>query len=375
VKALIDRYRPLVARLKASSQLRVVDTHVHAADVMNVVGLASYTRRPDGQRWTVDGAAAVQPRLDRADLMARLRYSRLRRRLEAVAFTRLPRMVCSTIRGGFAEIGLPRLKRELAASGVDAVVLLTLPPNSSIDAVHPIYGSPPEVIYLGSVDVHGIAADDVPATLARQQREHGIVGIKLHPNLQGFYPLPEDNPEPVAHALHRVYEAAGKLGLYVLLHGGRSHLIPATLQAAGHPRDRARPDCAVLERYCDAAGRSQLLDRYRCRFVLAHLASAGVRPSWRRLADMAARYPHLSLDTSGMWSGTIARAVELLGASRLLFGSDGLYNLLLLELVACVKGVERGSTRDRFEENAMQVLGANFARLVARSAIGPAVRP
>jgi predicted TIM-barrel fold metal-dependent hydrolase len=171
----------------------------------------------------------------------------------------------------------------------------------------------------------------------------------------------------MAEVLDRVYSAAAEQGLYVLLHAGRTHLLPATLQSAGHSRVPAvaRTDCAVLERYCDAAGHSQLFEHYRCRFVLAHLACLGVkRPDWSRLAAMVERYPHVSVDTCGVWSGHIAHAVELLGADRVLFGSDGLYNLQLLELVSCLEGVEKASGT-RFEEHAAQILGGNFARMIS----------
>jgi predicted TIM-barrel fold metal-dependent hydrolase len=354
----------VVDALKRRCQLRVVDSHVHATDVLNVIDLRSYRR--SGSIWALGEQTYRPDDLEKIDLLASLEHNRWQQALERVAFRLLPGVVNSAIRHSYAFIGEQRIRDELSASGVDAVVLLTLAPVGAIDEVHPFYGAADHLHYLGSIDLHAIDADEVAPELQRQQEAFGILGIKLHPNLQGFYPDPDHNPPPLGERLHRVYSAAEKLGLYVLLHAGASLLLHPSYQIDRYPQIAAAggPRYGLLERFCDETGRSRLFDAYRCRFVLAHMGHFGVQGQDRRLFRLAERYPRILFDTAVTTPQLVARFVEEVGADQLLFGSDGLYNRLLAELIGCLKGIEEGSAGDRFEENAVKVLGGNFERLI-----------
>lgn len=360
----IRRWREVVYSLKTRCQLRVIDSHVHATDVMNVIDVRSY--RKSGSIWALGEQSYHPDDLEKIDLLASLERSRLQLTLERVAFRLLPGVVNSVVRHSYACIGEQRIRDELSASGVDAVVLLTLAPVSAIDEVQPFYGAPDQVYYLGSVDLHTIEPDEVEPELRRQQQVFGIQGIKLHPNLQGFYPDPEHNPSPLGERLHQVYSAAEKLGLYVLLHGGTTLLVHPRYQTDRFPQITAAggPHFGLLESYCDETGRSRMFDAYGCRFVLAHMGHFGIQGLDQRLFRLAERFPQVLYDTSAASPQLVARFVEAVGADQLLFGSDGLYNRLIAELISCLKGLEEGSAGDRFEENAVKVLGGNFERLI-----------
>jgi hypothetical protein len=163
-----------------------------------------------------------------------------------------------------------------------------------------------------------------------------------------------------------------------LLHSGRSNILPAAHQTDRFPRGTARAagHFGLLENYCVADGRSRLLEDYHCPFVLAHIGSYAIdEPDYGRIFGLCERYPRVSFDTSNASPRLIARFVERLGAEQLVFGSDGLYNRQLAELVNCLRGIEDGSGKGRFEENATLVLDRNFRRLIHQTANGPTARP
>jgi predicted TIM-barrel fold metal-dependent hydrolase len=333
---------------------------------MNVVDARRY-RAHDGI-WALDDARPYRPQgLSRVHPLARLGHNRWQWRIERLAVRRLPGAAVTAITDAYAHIGPRRIADEGAISGVDAAVLLALSPFCPPDEVHRFYGTSPSLCYLGSIDPHAIDPDAVEGEIRRQRDELGIIGLKLHPNLQAFFPIPSDNPSPIAERLDRTYRAAEKLGLYVLLHSGSSNILPAAHQTERYPQAAARAagHFGPLDRFCDSSGRSRLLDDYRCPFVFAHLGSYGTSdPDYDRIFGLCERYPHVSYDTSNASPRLIARFVDRMGADRLLFGSDGLYNRQVAELVNCLKGIEDGSPKDRFEENAALVLGRNFDRLV-----------
>jgi predicted TIM-barrel fold metal-dependent hydrolase len=341
---------------------------------MNVVDSRRY--REQGGGWALDDARSYRPQnFERVQPLARLGHNRWQWGIERLAMRRLPKAAVAAITDAYAHIGKKRIEDEAKVCGVDAVVLLALSPFCPPDEIHRFYGTSRLLYYLGSIDPHAIDSNRAEDEIRWQQRTLGIIGLKLHPNLQAFHPHPSDNPPPVAERLHRTYKAAEALGLYVLLHSGASNILPAAHQTDRYPEatNRATGRFGLLEHFCDTAGRSRLLEDYECPFVLAHIGSYGVaKPDHDRIFALAERYPHLSFDTSNASPRLIARFVERLGAGQLLFGSDGLYNRQIAELVHCLKGIEDGSRKERFEENATLVLGRNFDRLIGRGREGGA---
>ena len=170
----------------------------------------------------------------------------------------------------------------------------------------------------------------------------------------------------MSERLHETYKAAEDFGLYVQLHAGMSNLLPTGYQTRRHAAYAAAggQHFGLFDHYCDEKGRSRLFESYGGSFVLAHMGSYGVgKPDHAPIVRLAERYPHVFFDTSNCPPPLIADFTRALGASRLIFGSDGLYNRQVAELVNCLDGLERGSGRSDFEENAAAVLGHNFVAL------------
>lgn len=118
------------------------------------------------------------------------------------------------------------LERHAAADGV--TLSINLPVATRVDQVVSINTRMiVENERGGAVRCFGAMHPSYPDPLPELQRlaEHGIRGIKLHPEYQGFFP---DDP-----SLAPLYEACSALGLIVVFHAGRD---PGFREVHGTPR-------------------------------------------------------------------------------------------------------------------------------------------
>jgi hypothetical protein len=115
-------------------------------------------------------------------------------------------------------------------------------------------------------------------------------GVKLHPLLDGYHP---DDP-----AVHPIIELLIERRLPALIHCGHPiFTLPWSIEE-------------LIRRYPEA------------RVILGHMGHGNI-VYINAAIDVAARNPHVYLETSGMPMHTkIAEAVERVGADRVLYGSD-----------------------------------------------------
>ena len=187
--------------------------------------------------------------------------------------------------------------------------------------------------------VRGIRSDpQSPATIEKYVIEHGFKGIKLHNE--------PDLPLKGLLASHPIYRKAAELGVPVLIHGcheeeGLSADLHSELagEASHYP---VRLIAELGRRYPDT------------RFIIAH---AGMM--WVKAFQAAKPYPNVCMDMSGFdpERGIVEKAVEVLGAERVLFGSDAPGRIYAAQLakVLCA---------DISEDDKELALGGNAARLL-----------
>ena len=141
-----------------------------------------------------------------------------------------------------------------------------------------------------SVDPHD---PDAPARL-RAHADAGARGVKLHPEMQRFFP-----DEPGAMAL---YQVCRERALPVVFHAGRSGIEPERIRKF-----------ALMRRYEPAVSAFP-----EVRFVFGH---GGAR-DLERAIPIARAHANVWLGLSSLGVSQIDRALEALGPERLLFGSD-----------------------------------------------------
>ncbi len=181
----------------------------------------------------------------------------------------------------------------LDTAGIDRAAIMTYVdlPGSNPDAIGYIADAvekyPDRLI--GFVRLNPNFRNEARDALDLAVGEHGFRGVKLHPTTTLAH--------PAGDATVALMERCAELGVPVLFHcGDDPYTTPQTIEAAA-----ARvPGCAV---------------------VMGHMGG------YFHVDDAiaaAARQPNLYLETSAMpYPRKIAEAVRVVGASRVLFGSDG----------------------------------------------------
>jgi predicted TIM-barrel fold metal-dependent hydrolase len=252
-----------------------------------------------------------------------------------------------------------RILEEMEASLADKSILLSLDPWAPTENVGKKYSQDTRFMLLGSVDIHNINLSEIESTIKSYVDNYHIVGLKFHPNLQNFKPEPYKNGDEIAKKLRKIYETAAKYKLYVLFHGGISNYTLKINRKYGYI-ERSRTN-GLLENFCDKDGASELLSAYDIKVIIAHIGHYGmVNIDYRLIKKLSDKYSNLFFDTSGVSTSVISRTLNIIPSSKLIFGSDALYNRIAYN-IGCVylaaKKCNNGETSGDIMGN---ILGRNF---------------
>jgi predicted TIM-barrel fold metal-dependent hydrolase len=176
------------------------------------------------------------------------------------------------------------------------------PPLSSEDIAEGAARNNDVLIPFGSVDPHKGAA--AVAQARRLVTEHGVLGIKLHPSLQGFAPNDSDH--------YPLYAALQDLGTVVLFHTGQTGI------GAGLPGGRG-----IKLRYSDP----MLIDDVAADFPGLSIVMAHPGVPWTDSAiSVATHKANVFIDLSGWlpkyFPPQLVRNAGSLLKHKVLFGSD-----------------------------------------------------
>lgn len=243
---------------------------------------------------------------------------------------------------------------EMDRHGVDRMVTLHTLPGDPDDAGTGITAAGGRLV--GYVMVNPLAPGAADA-LDRAVRQYGFRGVALFPAMFRF-PVTGD-------AAYALFDVADRHGLNVFVHCGVLKVAFRTKLGLPAAFDGAFSNPLHLQRPCAEFPRAQ--------FVIPHLGS-GLLRELLMLADTA---PNVFADTSGVagWAKyldggptnaqVLRQAINVMGAGRLLFGTDSTF-------------FPRGWRRDVFddhlrvfgeakltEQQVAQILGGNLDRLLA----------
>ena len=196
----------------------------------------------------------------------------------------------------------------------------------------------PEFVGFGTI--HPGMTETEMITQAVRIKEAGLVGIKLHPDIQDF--LLDD---PHLFALYRACER--ELGLHILFHCGDARYDRSSPRRLAHVLDRF-PDLSV---------------------IAAHF---GGYSQWEQAYSILRDYDRLHLDTSSSLSflsdETAMRLIEGYGPERLMFGTD--YPLWVME-----KELDRFFSLPLSDAQRRQILFGTFSTLFGVSQKENAAQP
>ena len=246
------------------------------------------------------------------------------------------------------------LRRHMAASGVDACVLMPVVTNPAKQAtINRLAAETNETApETGLFSFGGIHPDNENyKEIIRFLASHGVKGIKFHPVFTGV------DLDDIRYM--RIIDYANEQGLFILTHGGLDISFPGQLQASPlHIRrmlDQVKPDKLILAHMggwglWDQAEELLLdyplwLDLSTCLPAIEHLS-----PTSHRLHNWKPREEQLSQEQ-------FVRMVRRLGADRVLFASDSPW----CDQKATIDAVEASGLNDAekaliFSGNAKKIL-------------------
>lgn len=287
--------------VKSRNKFTVFDTHVHPFDVIGACGKSCTDIEPQG--------------INEPSLLERLDFRPLSLTVLHYLFSYAPGYIKKNICNNFSTNNYDSLIHEMNISSVDCSVVIPVEPIVSIDQFTPYLNSDRFVI-MGSIDINSIDISNIEEELLRQKAEYKIRGIKLHPNIQGFYPIPSHNSAVIAEKLTLLYEIVNRLKLYVLFHSGVSYL--------PHAGRFEKVSYARLENFFDKE--KNVFDLISVPVVLAHLGSYNIKsPNNRLLNKIFQDYDHVYLDTAGVSSRLISEIINEANSDKIMFGSDAKY--------------------------------------------------
>jgi len=187
---------------------------------------------------------------------------------------------------------------------------------------------------LGFVSANG-ADPEAPQIIERHVREQGFRGVKLHQE--------RDLPLTGLLAYHPIYRKAAELNVPVLIHTWHQEEGLGAILTE------------VYGAFLPVSTLAELGRRYpETSFIFAH--AGGI---WEKAFQAVAPYPNLHLDVCGFdpERGIVEKAVAMLGAERVLFGSDAPGRSYAAQ-VAKVKYADISDSERQL------VLGGNAARLL-----------
>lgn len=220
-------------------------------------------------------------------------------------------------------------------AGIDKQVILALGTSrTSNEVLKELADRFPDQI---EIFMGGLCTDpDCPATLEKCVKEYGFKGVKIHQKLPWF-------PLTGLLACHSLFRKAGELDVPVLTHSwhqeeGLVEILPK-MHTGYFPM-------VILE---------ELGKRYpETTFIFAHAGGM-----WVKAFQAAKPYPNLCFDMSGFdpERGIVEKAVEVLGAERVFFGSDVPGRSYVAQLA-------KVRYADISERDKKLILGENAARLL-----------
>jgi uncharacterized protein len=225
--------------------------------------------------------------------------------------------------------------------GTDKMVVLPIAPYMSNDDMAKVVGQGDgRLIGFASVvpfaKTTSIPREDPIDALGHAVEHLGLVGLKLHPIIQGFA-LNDPGLVPVV-------SAAGDLGIPVLFHTGAAN------------GEFGRIENARIERLDDLATMCP-----RTVMIAGHADPLGNAPY------LARKHPNVYLETSISWArygsiipGVVKQAVEMSGPDKILYGTD--YSLGREQRVADTTAVLNDSGLS--DDDLAMIFGGNAERLL-----------
>jgi predicted TIM-barrel fold metal-dependent hydrolase len=246
---------------------------------------------------------------------------------------------------------------------VDKAILLPIEPWCRTKNIIANYNSK-SFFHLISVDIYDIEIDDLISHLENLLKASSVIGIKLHPNLQNFFPIPSMNNYEIEKKLELIYHFASTNKLFILFHAGLSFFQKevfsgAKVIARAHSK-------ALLRNFINRDGRIEIIEKFDLKIIFAHLGHYGFgHVDTDLIRKISENYTNVYFDTSGQSPKSILKTLQSIGSRRIIFGSDSLYNKMAYNLVFAYKAINMVYNHCECREKAiMNIFQNNIIQLI-----------
>jgi len=258
--------------------MKIIDTHVHLGDI--------YGTDPD---FSIENRAQETTHPGKPNLYERLAFTNIYFGWLNYLFKPL---VASSARSIVKYGNLPNLLDSMKKTNVEKSIVLALEPYVPTDGIIKACRQNDKLIPFCSVHPR----DKEKNYKLRKYIGEGCCGLKIHPVIQKIAP---DDP-----ATLELLEEAKTYNVPVLLHTGWGSI--------------GKGGYGLTKHY------KKMLDAFpKMTFILAHMGFYEPLP----LLDLIKNRPNVYVDTSWQPAGIIRKALEMVGADRILLGSDWPFNL------------------------------------------------
>ena len=277
--------------------LYVVDFHAHLQDSLMQEALCREDRQSSlfhkhAAPWVEQLAHLGEPIYDEPLRTAALHFNdRLSRNvLETMGHI----FLVETLRL-FKKYGIERLLASMEKNNIDHVVIHSLEPLTRAQNIAQIIAPYKEKFSLFA----SVSKDELDPVLYFSDlvKSGAVSGLKIHPQV-GEFACGE-----IYHKSKDLVDYCGSSDLPILIHTG--HIPTGNLKGLS--------GCSEVK-----ALEPLIADFPKSKFILAHIGWE----SWRSVLEIAKKYPNVCVETSWQPAKIIRRAVDTLGAERVLFGSD-----------------------------------------------------
>ena len=356
-----------VLHLKKDFNLEVIDTHLHPFDVMGVVPFSEYEHIEDrnllrikNENRNYDAEKILNP-----NILERFDYGSILLSIAKMYSVFFPDSFSKDIISLYGFTGNKRLFDEMDMSLVDKSVFLPVEPWSMTDDVANCFDIKNNFI-LGSFDIHNTSIEDIYEKVDYYVKKYNIIGIKLHPNLQDFYPQPSHNISTISDKLKLIYSLCDEYNLYLLFHCGISYFSNSynSLYDKNYGRSKNK---ALLSNFIDSDGNSEIFGKYKMPIILAHLANYGSnRLQYFSIDKLVKLHDSIFFDTAGVSTSLLRDMLNVVSSKRVIFGSDAFYNGMLTSIVNIYKAIYNNNYREDKQEMFSNILGRNFSEQILR---------
>lgn len=305
----VNRYLDQIKYIKKSYPL--IDIHVHPFNVM-------YDGFTYTQNLQHEGIYSASSSSYATPSTGQLKISQTPEITSRVLNQELQeKMAILTTRRLYAHTGTKMFADHMQLSGIDKILLLpVLGPDESdeyqMKTLFSMFGDD-DRFALGYCIPNSVANNDISNTLRHAVHDYKIKAIKIHPNITKIDLSSSLGKERVEY----IITAAGKAGLNVVIHGGRStgtkdHLAASygIIKNLQHI-DWGNTNKAVIIAHAGTYGHD------------LHQIKEKVFPIMNKLLS---RHSNLFVDVSGLELDVISAVVKSIDINRIFFGSDALYN-------------------------------------------------